>query len=65
MSNHLPALIIFMAIYEHIVGDVLKVVPQIFNICVISSKFTVTTRAVSICYANSVLGFEIKAKQST
>lgn len=58
-----------MAIYEHIV-DVLKVVSQIFNIYVIYSKFTVTTRSVSVCYVNTVLGFKIKdrifkAKQST
>lgn len=56
-----------MAIYEHIVGDVLKVMSQIFNIKAIYSEFTVTTRAVSDCY---VLGFKIKceifkAKQST
>lgn len=62
---HLPALILFVAIYEHTVGDALKVVPQIFSVCVIYSKFTVATGAVSVCYVNSVLGFKIKAKQST
>lgn len=54
-----------MAVNEQIVEDALKAVPQMFNICVIYSKFTVATRVVSICYANSVLGFKIKAKQST
>lgn len=50
-----------MAIYEHIVGDVLKVMSQIFNIKAIYSKFTVTTRAVSDCY---VQGFKMWNFQS-
>lgn len=59
-----------MAIHEHTVGHVLKVMPQIFNIDIIYSKFTVTAKAVSVCYVNTVLCFKtkgevFKAKQST